>query len=99
MKLSLTNKSMSTKEKEAIDKPVKFGCSFCNREFARESTELKHICEQKRRWIDKDKHGNRIGFQSWVEFYKKNTTSKKPKTYVDFTKSAYYLAFVKFGHY
>jgi hypothetical protein len=33
------------------------------------------------------------------KFYKKNTTSKKPKTYVDFVKSAYYIAFVKFGHY
>ena len=48
---------------------------------------------------DKDQPGNRIGFQAWVEFYKKNTASKKPKTYVDFTKSAYYIAFVKFGHY
>lgn len=60
---------------------------------------IKHLCESKRRWQDKDLPGNRIGFQSWVEFYKKNTTSKKPKTYVDFVKSAYYIAFVKFGHY
>jgi hypothetical protein len=43
--------------------------------------------------------GNRIGFQSWLEFYKRNTTSKKQKTYQDFAKSAYYIAFVKFGHY
>jgi hypothetical protein len=60
---------------------------------------IKHLCESKRRWQDKDLPGNRIGFQSWVEFYKKNTTSKKSKTYVDFVKSAYYIAFVKFGHY
>ncbi len=60
---------------------------------------MKHLCENKRRWQDKDQPGNRIGFQAWVEFYKKNTASKKPRTYVDFTKSAYYIAFVKFGHY
>jgi hypothetical protein len=60
---------------------------------------MKHLCENKRRWQDKDQPGNRIGYQAWVEFYKKNTASKKPKTYVDFTKSAYYIAFVKFGHY
>jgi hypothetical protein len=90
---------MSTKEKEATDKPIKFGCTFCNREFARESTELKHICEQKRRYLDKDKHGNRIGFQSWVEFYKKNTSAKKTKTYDEFIRSAYYIAFIKFGNY
>jgi hypothetical protein len=43
--------------------------------------------------------GNRIGFQSWLEFYKRNTTSKKQKSYQDFAKSAYYIAFVKFGRY
>lgn len=60
---------------------------------------MKHLCENKRRWQDKDMPGNRIGFQAWQEFYRKNFTTKKQKTYVDFAKSAYYLAFVKFGHY
>jgi hypothetical protein len=78
---------------------TEFSCEFCNRSFQRETTMMKHLCENKRRWQDKDQPGNRIGFQAWVEFYKKNTASKKPKTYVDFTKSAYYIAFVKFGHY
>ena len=76
-----------------------FSCEFCGRGFQRETTMIKHLCESKRRWQDKDLPGNRIGFQSWVEFYKKNTNSKKQKTYVDFVKSAYYIAFVKFGHY
>ena len=60
---------------------------------------MSHLCETKRRWQDRDMPGNRIGFQSWLEFYKRNTTSKKQKTYQDFAKSAYYIAFVKFGHY
>ena len=76
-----------------------FSCDFCSRSFQRETTLLKHLCESKRRWQDKDLPGNRIGFQSWLDFYKKNTAIKKPKTYVDFAKSAYYIAFVKFGHY
>ena len=59
---------------------------------------MNHLCESKRRWQDHDLAGNRIGFQSWIRFYKKNT-SKKSLTYVDFAKSAYYIAFVKFGHY
>jgi hypothetical protein len=49
--------------------------------------------------LTKDLHGNRIGFQSWVQFYTKNTSSKKKRTYEDFIKSAYYTAFVKFGTY
>ena len=78
---------------------TEFSCEFCNRSFQRETTMIKHLCENKRRWQDKDQPGNRIGFQSWVNFYTKNTGAKKKKTYTDFTKSAYYIAFVKFGHY
>jgi hypothetical protein len=76
-----------------------FSCEFCGRSFQRETTMEKHLCENKRRWQDKDLPGNRIGFQSWIRFYAKNTATKKQRTYLDFTKSAYYLAFVKFGHY
>jgi len=90
--------SSSTKKIEATEKP-KFGCDFCGRSFLRETTIAKHICEYKQRHMNKDLIGNRIGFQSWVEFYKKNTNSKKTKSYDEFIKSAYYTAFVKFGTY
>lgn len=97
MSLLQIKKSKNTKGNSVTK--TEFSCEFCNRSFQRETTLMKHLCENKRRWQDKDQPGNRIGFQAWVEFYKKNTASKKPKTYVDFTKSAYYIAFVKFGHY
>lgn len=92
-------KSNSTKKTEEIDKPLKYGCDFCGRTFARETTVGKHICEYKNRWINKDLQSNRIGFQAWMQFYQKNTATKKKKTYEDFIKSAYYTAFVKFGAY
>lgn len=76
----------------------KLSCDFCSRSFIRESTIYNHVCEQKRRWQDKDKHGNRIGYQAWVEFLSKNTNSKK-RDYTDFIKSSVYIAFVKFGNY
>lgn len=77
---------------------IKHSCEFCNREFIRESTMIKHICETKRRWQDREKTGNRIGFNAWVQFYNKHTRKKK-QDYMDFAKSAYYTAFVKFGNY
>lgn len=88
----------STKEIEETSKP-KYGCEFCGRSFLRESTVLKHICEYKHRWLEKDRQSNRLGFQAWLQFYKKNSASKKQKTYEEFIKSAYYTAFVKFGNY
>jgi hypothetical protein len=78
---------------------TEFVCDFCNKQFQREQTMFKHMCETKRRVHEKDLAGNRIAFQCWLAFYKKNTNSRKPKTYLDFAKSAYYIAFVKFGNY
>lgn len=90
--------SSNTKEIEEISE-TKFGCEFCGRKFLRESTVFKHICEYKHRWLEKDKQSNRIAYQTFIQFYKKNSASKKQKTYEEFIKSAYYIAFVKFGNY
>lgn len=75
------------------------GCEFCGRTFRRATTVYNHICENKRRWLDRDRVGNRIGFNSWLQFYARGSSSNAKRTYLDFTKSAYYLAFVKFGNY
>lgn len=85
--------------KETGETKQQYGCDFCGRNFLRESTIAKHLCEYKQRWMNKDLHGNRIGFQAWLQFYKKNSASKKKRTYEEFIKSAYYVAFVKFGTY
>jgi hypothetical protein len=88
---------MSTKEKAATAKVTKYSCEFCNRSFARESTIASHICEYKHRWLEKDKRGNQIGFQAWMQFYHTNTGSRKHNTYQEFIKSSYYTAFAKYG--
>lgn len=74
-------------------------CEHCGRTFMRESNFIRHICEPKRRWLDKDKLGNRIGYNSWKAYYNKHHPGKKSTAYQDFIKSSYYLAFVKFGNY
>ena len=86
------------KEKTATSN-AQYGCDFCGRTFLRETTVAKHLCEYKQRWMNKDLQGNRIGFQAWLQFYKKNSATKKKRTYEEFIKSAYYTAFVKFGTY
>lgn len=77
---------------------TKHHCDFCGSNFVRESTLSKHICETKRRYNDRDRVGNRIGFSSWVQFYNKHSRKQK-RDYMEFAKSAYYTAFVKFGNY
>jgi hypothetical protein len=73
-------------------------CEFCGKSFARETTIAKHLCEPKRRWQERDNHGSRIGYASWIQFYNKHS-NKKQKDYNEFIKSAYYTAFIKFGNY
>jgi len=77
---------------------IKHTCEFCNKSFARETTIAKHLCEPKRRWQDREKHGSRIAHTSWIQFYSKHG-NKKQKDFAEFIKSAYYTAFIKFGNY
>ena len=89
-----------TKSKNTKDSAVtKHTCEFCDKEFVREKSMLSHMCETKRRFSQRDFKGNMIGYQVWLDFYRKNTAGKKKREYLDFVKSAYYTAFVKFGNY
>ena len=55
------------------------------------------MCEQKRRFLQKDEKRVRHGFYAFNQFYKLSAGSRKDKTYEEFCKSQYYNTFVKFG--
>ena len=76
-----------------------YKCKYCERSFARESTLAVHVCEQKKRFQDKDTPASRIGFTNFLRFYEMTQGSAKQKTFDDFATSAYYKAFIKFGNY
>jgi hypothetical protein len=76
-----------------------FTCNFCKKSFAKESTLEVHMCEPKRRHLNKDDPGVRLGFMAYIKFYEMMQGSAKLKTYDHFAESSYYLAFVKFGRY
>ena len=86
--------------KQKVKKP-EFHCEFCSVSFTRESSLLVHVCEKKRRLLDKDSKHVRIGFQVYQKFwsyiypYSKN----KEKTYSEFINFAEYGAFTAFGKY
>ena len=74
-------------------------CAFCGKHFVKASTLFKHVCEQKRRHMQKTEKAVVIGFDAFNRFFKMNQNSKGDKTYDEFAKSPYYNAFVKFGSY
>ena len=76
-----------------------FVCEYCKKSFVRETSLEVHMCEPKRRRLNRDDPGVRIGFQAYIKFYEQAQGSAKLKTYEDFCESSYYLAFTKFGRY
>lgn len=72
-------------------------CVHCGKKFMQERTLISHMCEQKRRALQKDEKRVQLGFMVFNRFFELTQNSKKPKTYEDFCKTAYYNAFVKFG--
>jgi len=75
----------------------KHTCEYCGKSYVKESTLLAHMCEPKRRWLQKDEKRVQVGFYAFQRFYKLSAGHKKDKTYEDFVKSSFYNAFVKFG--
>jgi len=76
----------------------KYKCNFCDREFVRERTLISHMCETKRRHFNKSERYAQIGLEAWKTFYRlTGSDGGKDKTYSDFMKSRYYIAFIKFG--
>lgn len=78
-------------------RPSEFECRFCGKTFVKEKTLAVHMCESKRRYMQKDERRVQAGFYVYNKFYKLTQNSKNEKTYEDFCKSPYYNAFVKFG--
>jgi hypothetical protein len=75
----------------------KFVCEFCEKSFAREESIAVHMCEQKRRYHERNEPGVRIGLQAYLKFYEHS--GSRNRSFDDFAKSSYYRAFVKFGRY
>jgi hypothetical protein len=74
-------------------------CQYCKKDFIKETSLEVHSCEPRRRRMEKDEAGVRLGFMSYLKFYQLTQGSAKLKTHDDFCESAYYRAFVKFGRY
>jgi len=72
-------------------------CEYCNTGYTREKTLAVHMCEQKRRALQKNEKHVQLGFYAFERFYQLCQNLQGSKTYEEFCKSPYYNAFVKFG--
>lgn len=76
-----------------------YACVHCGKKFMQEQTLISHMCERKRRILQKDEKRVQAGFLAFNRFWQLTQNAKKTKTYEEFANSSYYNAFVKFGSY
>lgn len=74
-----------------------YTCEYCENSYSKESTLLAHLCEPKRRALQKNEKRVQLGYYAFVRFYQLSANYKGTKTYEEFCKSSFYNAFVKFG--
>jgi hypothetical protein len=74
-----------------------YNCVHCGKSFMKEKTLYAHMCENKRRAMQKDEKRVQAGYMAFNKFFKMTQGAKKEKTYDEFCKSPYYNAFVRFG--
>lgn len=72
-------------------------CGFCGKKFMKAKTLVSHMCERKRRALQKDEKRVQAGFMAYTRFCEITKTIKKKQTYEDFCNSPFYNGFVKFG--
>jgi hypothetical protein len=78
-----------------LDQPNE--CIHCGKKFMQSRTLFSHMCENKRRALQKDEKRVQAGYIAFNKFFKMTQGARTDKTYEEFCKSPYYNAFVKFG--
>jgi hypothetical protein len=73
-----------------------FQCVHCNKNFMQEKTLVAHMCERKRRALQKNEKRVQAGYMAFNRFWQL-AQGGKSKTYEEFCDTSYYNAFVKFG--
>ena len=67
---------------DLADQP--YDCVHCGKKFMKEKTLIAHMCEPKRRVLQKDEKRVQTGFYAFDQFYKLTQNSRKQKTYEEF---------------
>lgn len=76
-----------------------FPCHYCGRVFSTEKIVLSHLCEQRRRFQQKDTQFARFGFEAFNEINAHIFGRDAVKTEEEFRKSEFYLACLRWGHF
>jgi len=92
-------KPTESQSDEASAQPDILQCDFCGKVFSRPSSIFAHMCERKRRAMDRDSKDVRLGMMAFARFMTTVMRAKEPPTWASFEASKVYGAFVRFGRF
>jgi hypothetical protein len=95
--------ALKTKKQNAskkASKPEGFECAFCGKVLRFETGLLKHVCKEKKRYLERGRQDVRFGYIAYRIFYEVHYPTRTSAASVEtFEKSSVYDAFVRFGKY
>jgi len=98
--VSKSSKTNSKKLPKAIDLNRPHFCTWCQKQFAKETTLVSHSCEPRRRNDAQHNPDVKLGYASYLlfnEFTTPKNTLRQHKSYQEFCASRHYGEFVRFG--
>jgi hypothetical protein len=72
-------------------------CEYCDRSFKRSTSLETHMCKEKQRMLAIDEKNNVLAYSLYNSWQKQAMFKKTDTTYESFSKSAYFMTFVKFA--
>jgi len=76
---------------------VGFTCQFCKITLSTEKYLFNHLCDLKRRFLQRDDKSTKVAFAAYERFYVRSMNRRKPITYDEFDRSPFYAAFIRFA--
>lgn len=81
-------------------RPPEYPCEFCGIKLTSETFLLNHVCERKRRFLERDTKTVKLAFMAYQRFYIKGMHRANRLPDMDsFDNSKLYVAFVRFARY
>ena len=78
---------------------VGFTCQFCKVTLSSEKLLFNHLCDLKRRFLQRDDKSTKVAFAAYERFYIRSMNRRKPVTCDEFDRSQFYAAFIRFARY
>jgi hypothetical protein len=87
------------KEPVVLGKRGSFKCQYCEKTYSTEKIVTTHMCEQRRRFQQRDTVFARLGYEAFVALQQMFFGKNRKDSEENFRKSDFYLACVRWGHF